>query len=159
MNVEKYLERKRGQDRSRWDIIPGTPVFTHYTSARRWYAPRGLAKVNNSKIERVTEMGIKKKLNALNLHGFCIVLQFFAESTVTSSVTITPATAPVLARPRRKTFTRTSRVLGTPSEPSTVYPRKTSFSTDRVSVRYQLLIWLPVTRLVLSFFILLSCPE
>ena len=41
---------------------PGTPVFAHYTSARRWYAPRVLAKVNNSEIERETEIGIKKKI-------------------------------------------------------------------------------------------------
>ena len=40
---------------------PGTPVFTHYTSARRWYAPHDMAKINNSKIERVTKMEIKKK--------------------------------------------------------------------------------------------------
>ena len=38
----------------------GTPVFAHYTSARRWYAPHDMAKVNNSEIERVTEMDIKK---------------------------------------------------------------------------------------------------
>ena len=42
--------------------IPGTPVFAHYTSARRWYAPHDLAKVNNSEIERVTEVDIKKKV-------------------------------------------------------------------------------------------------
>ena len=41
---------------------PGTPVFAHYTSARRWYAPHDLAKVNNSEIERVTEMDKKKLL-------------------------------------------------------------------------------------------------
>ena len=29
-------------------------------SARRWYAPHDLAKVNNSEIERVTEMDKKK---------------------------------------------------------------------------------------------------
>ena len=39
---------------------PGTPVFTHYTFARRWYAPHDMAMINNSKFERVTEMGIKK---------------------------------------------------------------------------------------------------
>ena len=39
----------------------GTPIFAHYTSARRWYAPRDLAKVNNSEIERVTEMEKKEK--------------------------------------------------------------------------------------------------
>ena len=38
-------------------FTPGTPVFAHYTSARRWYAPLDLAKVNNSEIERVTKMG------------------------------------------------------------------------------------------------------
>ena len=43
-------------------FTPGTPVFSHYTSARRWYAPLDLAKVNNSEIERVTEMGKKKDL-------------------------------------------------------------------------------------------------
>ena len=39
------------------------PLFndSHYTSARLWYAPLELAKVNNIEIERVTEMGIKKK--------------------------------------------------------------------------------------------------
>ena len=37
---------------------PGTPVFTHYTTARRWCAPHDLAKID-SKIERVTEMGKK----------------------------------------------------------------------------------------------------
>ena len=40
-----------------------TPVFAHYTSARRWYAPLDLAKVNNSEIERVTKIGKKKKKN------------------------------------------------------------------------------------------------
>ena len=30
--------------------IPGTPVFSHYTTARRWYAPRDMAKTNNSEI-------------------------------------------------------------------------------------------------------------
>ena len=39
---------------------PGTPVLAHFTSARRWYAPHDKAKVNNSEIERVTEMDIKK---------------------------------------------------------------------------------------------------
>ena len=39
----------------------GFTLGTHYTSARRWYAPLDLAKVNNSEIERVTEMGKKKK--------------------------------------------------------------------------------------------------
>ena len=38
------------------------PVFTHYTSARRWYAPNDLAKVNDSEIERETEMDIKKDI-------------------------------------------------------------------------------------------------
>ena len=47
--------------------IPGNPVFAHYTSARRWYAPHDLAKVNNSEIERVTKMDIKKKLS--NAHN------------------------------------------------------------------------------------------
>ena len=47
--------------------IPGTLVFAYYTSARRWYAPRDLAKVNNSEIERVTEMG--KKLILLCFHS------------------------------------------------------------------------------------------
>ena len=37
---------------------PCTLVFAHYTSARRWYAPHELAKVNNSEIERATEMDI-----------------------------------------------------------------------------------------------------
>ena len=37
-------------------------VNTHYNTASRWYAPNVLAKINDSKIERVTEMGIKKKL-------------------------------------------------------------------------------------------------
>ena len=41
--------------------IPGTAVFSHYASARRWYAPLDLTKVNNSEIDRVTEMGKKKK--------------------------------------------------------------------------------------------------
>ena len=36
----------------------GTPVFAHYTSARRWYAPHDLAKINNIEIERVTKMDI-----------------------------------------------------------------------------------------------------
>ena len=40
--------------------IPGTPVFTHYKSARRWYAPHDMVKINISEIERVAEMGIKK---------------------------------------------------------------------------------------------------
>ena len=35
-------------------------VFTHYTSARWWYAPHDMAKINDSKIKRVTEMDIKK---------------------------------------------------------------------------------------------------
>ena len=39
-------------------FTPGTPVFAHYTSLRRWYAPHDLAKENNSEIERVTEMDI-----------------------------------------------------------------------------------------------------
>ena len=39
---------------------PGTPVFAHYTSARRWYVPRDMAKVNNSEIERVSKMDNKK---------------------------------------------------------------------------------------------------
>ena len=30
------------------------------TTARRWYAPHDLAKINDSKSERVTQMGIKK---------------------------------------------------------------------------------------------------
>ena len=42
-------------------FTPGTPVFAHYISARRWYAPSDLAKVNNSEIERVTEMDKRKK--------------------------------------------------------------------------------------------------
>ena len=50
------------------EMNPGTPIFTHYsdyTIARRWYAPHDMAKINDSKIERVTEMittemGIKK---------------------------------------------------------------------------------------------------
>ena len=41
--------------------FPGTPVFAHYTSARQWYAPLDLAKINNSEIERVTKMDKKKK--------------------------------------------------------------------------------------------------
>ena len=28
----------------------GTPVFSHFTTARRWYAPRDMAKINNSEI-------------------------------------------------------------------------------------------------------------
>ena len=40
---------------------PGTLVFTHNTSATRWYAPHDMAKKNVSKIERVTEMDIKKE--------------------------------------------------------------------------------------------------
>ena len=43
---------------TRYADIPGIPVFARYTSARRWYAPHDLAKVNNSEIERVTEMDI-----------------------------------------------------------------------------------------------------
>ena len=43
-------------------IILGTPVFTHYTSSRRWYAPNDMVKINDSIIERVTEMGKKKRL-------------------------------------------------------------------------------------------------
>ena len=43
-------------------FTPGTPVFAHYTSARRWYAPPDSAKVNNIEIERVTEMDKKKHL-------------------------------------------------------------------------------------------------
>ena len=39
-------------------FYPGTLVFTHYASARRSYAPHDLAKINDSKIESVTEMGI-----------------------------------------------------------------------------------------------------
>ena len=31
--------------------ILGTPVFTHYTTARGWYAPHDTAIINNSKIE------------------------------------------------------------------------------------------------------------
>ena len=46
---------------------PGTPVFAHYTSARRWYAPHDLAKVNNSEIERVTEMD-KKNMMCIGQH-------------------------------------------------------------------------------------------
>ena len=30
--------------------IPGTLVFSHYTTARLWYAPRDMAKTNNSEI-------------------------------------------------------------------------------------------------------------
>ena len=52
--------------------IPGTPVFTHYTTARRWCAPHDLVKKNDSKIERVTAMGIKKK----SLDG---LFQFFLD--------------------------------------------------------------------------------
>ena len=29
---------------------PGTPVFSHYITARRWYAPRDMAKTSNSEI-------------------------------------------------------------------------------------------------------------
>ena len=49
---------------------PGTPVFTHYTTAMQWYAPHDLGgmKINDSKIEIVTEMGIKKKVLS-NLFG------------------------------------------------------------------------------------------
>ena len=36
----------------------GYSVFAHYNSARRWYAPHDLAKVNSSEIERVTKMDI-----------------------------------------------------------------------------------------------------
>ena len=37
-----------------------TMASTDYTSARRWYAPHDLTKINNSEIERVTEMDLKK---------------------------------------------------------------------------------------------------
>ena len=47
-------------------------VFTHYITARRWYAPHDLAKINDSKIERVTEMGIKKRKK--------IILSYFFQS-------------------------------------------------------------------------------
>ena len=39
---------------------PGTPVFTHYTTARQWCAPHDMAKINDSKIEKVSKMGILK---------------------------------------------------------------------------------------------------
>ena len=31
-------------------FTPCTPVFAHYTTARRWYFPRDVAKINNSEI-------------------------------------------------------------------------------------------------------------
>ena len=46
-------------DLSRWfeghisvahENVPGTPVFTHYTSARRRYAPHDVAMINENKI-------------------------------------------------------------------------------------------------------------
>ena len=49
----------------------GTPVFTHNTYAKRRYAPHDLAMTSNSKIKRVTKMGIKKTLfTFLNEHVF-----------------------------------------------------------------------------------------
>ena len=45
------------------EVDSGYSVFTHYTSARRWYAPQDMANINDSKIERVTEMGIKKNID------------------------------------------------------------------------------------------------
>ena len=54
------MPNKNGGQIPNSGFTPGTPVFAHYTSARRWYAPHDLAEVNNSEIERVTEMGIKK---------------------------------------------------------------------------------------------------
>ena len=41
-------------------LTPGTPVFTHYTSARGRYAPHDMAMTNNNKIKRAAKMGIKK---------------------------------------------------------------------------------------------------
>ena len=35
-------------------------IFSGSITARWWYAPHDMAKINNSKIERVTEMGKKK---------------------------------------------------------------------------------------------------
>ena len=46
----------------------GTMFFTPYTSARQRYAPMMLAVINNSKIWRVTEMGIKKKKKIVSAH-------------------------------------------------------------------------------------------
>ena len=43
----------------------GTLVFSHYTSARRRYAPYDKAMTNNNKIQIVTEMGKKK------FYGLC----------------------------------------------------------------------------------------
>ena len=39
-------------------FTPGTPFFSHYSSARWRYAPHDKEMSNNSKILRVTEMGI-----------------------------------------------------------------------------------------------------
>jgi hypothetical protein len=53
---------------------------------------------------------------------------FPPESTATSSVTTTPATAPVPARPPRRTCTPTSREPGTRCEPVTVnYNKKVNY--------------------------------
>ena len=41
--------------------VPGTPVFTHFTSARQRYALVTQIDKNENWIERVTEMDIKKK--------------------------------------------------------------------------------------------------
>ena len=57
-------------------FTPGTPVFAHYTSARRWYAPHDLAKVNNSEIERVTQMDNKKKKSQINMFVYTITSNF-----------------------------------------------------------------------------------
>ena len=65
-------------------FTPGTPVFAHYISARRWYAPSDLAKVNNSEIERVTEMD-KRKKKILSNHqkpDHCIVFEWAHGTTV-----------------------------------------------------------------------------
>ena len=34
-------------------FTPGTPVFAHYTTTRRWYAPHDLAKVNTCRLVHV----------------------------------------------------------------------------------------------------------
>ena len=53
-------------------FTPGTPVFTHFTYARRRYAL--VMQKDKNKIKRVTKMGIKKKRYLLDINTLVFLI-------------------------------------------------------------------------------------
>ena len=60
--VLNQMAQSRRKQSENWKRLQKKFRVSMATFARRWYAPHNLAKVNNSEIERITEMDIKKRL-------------------------------------------------------------------------------------------------